>query len=61
MRLPRQGDVRVRATADDHGVWLSRSQGVNMRPYTFIFRACVLASLVLTSAFMAGWKWDLAH
>jgi hypothetical protein len=32
-----------------------------MRHYTFIFRACVLASLVLTSMFMAGWKWDLAH
>ena len=31
-----------------------------MRPYPFILRACVLASLVLTSMFMAGWKWDLA-
>jgi hypothetical protein len=29
-----------------------------MRLYVFIFRSCVLVSLVLTSAFMAGWKWD---
>jgi hypothetical protein len=29
-----------------------------MRPYAFILRTCVLASLVLTSMFMAGWKWD---
>jgi hypothetical protein len=33
-----------------------------MRPYPFVFRACVVASLVLSSSFMAGWKWDiLAH
>jgi hypothetical protein len=33
-----------------------------MRPYAFIFRSCVLVSLVLASALMAGWKWDhLAH
>ena len=31
-----------------------------MRPYAFLFRSCVLASLVLTSMFMAAWKWDLA-
>jgi hypothetical protein len=31
-----------------------------MRPYPFIFRACVVASLVLSSSFMAcGWKWDI--
>jgi hypothetical protein len=30
-----------------------------MRTYTFLFRLCVLASLVAASAFMGGWKWDL--
>ena len=29
-----------------------------MRPYSFIFRTCVLTSLVLSSMLMAGWKWD---
>jgi hypothetical protein len=28
-----------------------------LRPYVFIFRLSVLVALVLTSAFMAGWKW----
>lgn len=28
-----------------------------MRPYPFIFRVSVLVALVLTAAFMAGWKW----
>jgi hypothetical protein len=33
-----------------------------MRPHAFIFRTCVLVSLVLSSMFMAGWKWDqFAH
>ena len=26
--------------------------------YAFIFRSCVLVSLLLASALMAGWKWD---
>jgi hypothetical protein len=30
-----------------------------MRPYAFIFRLSVLAGLVLGSAFIGGWKWDL--
>ena len=31
-----------------------------MRP--FIFRLSIVVALVLTSAFMAGWKWDhIAH
>jgi hypothetical protein len=29
-----------------------------LRSYAFILRLSVLASLVLTSAFMAGWKWE---
>ena len=29
-----------------------------MRIYTFLFRLSVLACLVASSAFMAGWKWD---
>jgi hypothetical protein len=29
-----------------------------MRLYTFIFRLCVVLCLVLTSLFMAGWKWE---
>jgi len=29
-----------------------------LKPYAFIFRLSVLLTLVLTSAFMAGWKWD---
>jgi len=28
-----------------------------LRPYAFIFRLSILVALVLTSAFMAGWKW----
>ena len=33
-----------------------------MRPYSFVFRLCVLACLVAPSALMGGWKWDLlAH
>jgi hypothetical protein len=34
-----------------------RQGATKLRPYTFIFRLSVLAALVLTSAFMAGWKW----
>jgi hypothetical protein len=29
-----------------------------MRQFPFILRACVVLSLVLTSSFMAGWKWE---
>jgi hypothetical protein len=29
-----------------------------MRPYTFIVRMSVLASLVLASVLGGGWKWD---
>jgi hypothetical protein len=29
-----------------------------MRQYSFILRACVVLSLLLASAFMAGWKWE---
>jgi hypothetical protein len=29
-----------------------------MKSYAFILRLSVLACLVLTSAFMAGWKWE---
>jgi hypothetical protein len=29
-----------------------------MRPYAFIVRLSVLASLVLASIVGAGWKWD---
>jgi hypothetical protein len=29
-----------------------------MRQYAFILRVCVVLSLVLTSLFMAGWKWE---
>jgi hypothetical protein len=32
-----------------------------MRPYAFIFRLSVLAGLVLASALMGGWKWELVH
>ncbi len=33
-----------------------------LKSYAFIIRLSVLASLVLTSAFMAGWKWEhIAH
>ena len=28
-----------------------------MRPYAFIFRLSMLVALVLSSAYMAGWKW----
>jgi hypothetical protein len=30
-----------------------------MRPHAFILRLTVLASLVLASAFLGGWKWEL--
>jgi hypothetical protein len=30
-----------------------------MRPHAFLFRLCILAGLVATSAMMGGWKWDL--
>lgn len=29
-----------------------------MKSYAFIFRIAVVLSLVLTSAFMASWKWE---
>jgi len=29
-----------------------------LKSYAFIFRLSVLAALVLTSALMAGWKWE---
>jgi hypothetical protein len=29
-----------------------------MKTYAFILRFAVLLSLVLASAFMAGWKWE---
>jgi len=28
-----------------------------MRPYVFVFRLSVILCLVLSSAFIAGWKW----
>jgi hypothetical protein len=30
-----------------------------MRPYALAFRLSVLAGLVLASAVMGGWKWEL--
>jgi hypothetical protein len=39
-----------------------RHKEPTLKSYAFIFRLTVLLSLVLTSAFMAGWKWEhIAH
>ena len=57
--MPLRGDVRLPLTTDDQRVPLLVPKEFN-RCGLFIFRACVVASLVLSSSVMAGWKWDLA-
>jgi hypothetical protein len=56
--VPLRGDVQLPETTDDQPVLFSPPRSQQMRPYPFIFRACVVVSLVLSSSFMAGWKWD---
>jgi hypothetical protein len=38
-----------------------RKEQTTMRVYTFLFRLGVLMTLVLASAFVAGWKWGHAY
>jgi hypothetical protein len=55
--MPQEGDACADRTADDPVVFPSFKERAKLRPYAFIFRLSVLVALVLTSAFMAGWKW----
>jgi len=41
-----------------HSASPSLDKEPTLKSYAFIIRLSVLASLVLTSAFMAGWKWE---
>jgi hypothetical protein len=44
------------------GLHLPRPKELRMRLYTQIFRLAIFASLLLTAAACAGWKWEgLAH
>ena len=52
--MPQEGDAWAHRTADDPVLYPPKEAG-KLRP--FIFRFTVLVALVLTSAFMAGWKW----
>jgi hypothetical protein len=57
--LPRAGDAPPGRIDDEQAVLFSLQKEQNMRPHVFILRLTVLASLVLASALLGGWKWEL--